>query len=237
MKDKPFPIIILAGGLATRLRPITANLPKSLIKINREPFIIHQMRLLRDQGIKKVVLCVGYLGEQIEDLLGDGSKFNLQISYSYDGEKLLGTAGAIKKALPLAGDNFFVIYGDSYLLCNYMKVQDFFQNTNQPALMTVFKNNGLWDSSNVEYYDGEIITYNKINKTDRMHYIDYGLGVFNRNVFLSLKENKANDLANIYQQLLQQQQLSAYEVDQRFYEIGSLDGQKELAEFLLAGGK
>lgn len=237
MKDKLFPIVILAGGLATRLRPMTANIPKSLIKINGEPFIIHQMRLLRDQGIKEIVLCVGYLGEQIEDLLGDGSKFNLQISYSYDGEKLLGTAGAIKKALPLVGDNFFVIYGDSYLLCNYMKVQDFFQNTDKPALMTIFKNNNLWDNSNVECNDGKIIAYNKTNKTDKMNYIDYGLGVFNRNVFLSLKENEASDLANIYQQLLQQQQLSAYEINQRFYEIGSLDGQKELAEFLLAGGQ
>jgi len=177
MKDTLFPVVILAGGLATRLRPLTETIPKSLVNINGEPFIVHQLRLLQRNGIKKVVMCIGYLGEQIIARIGDGSEFDLQVSYVFDGPKLLGTAGAIKKALPELPEHFFVLYGDSYLPCDYAAVQKSFLNCRKQALMTVFKNNGQWDSSNVEFKFGQIINYDKKNKTDRMHYIDYGLGI------------------------------------------------------------
>jgi len=225
-----FPVVILAGGLATRLQPLT--IPKALIEINREPFIVHQLRLLQRNGIKKVVLCVGYLGKMIKDLVGDGAQFGLEVDYSFDGSKLLGTAGAIKKALPKLSDNFFVMYGDSYLTCDFAKVQESYLAQKKQALMTVFHNEGQWDVSNIEYCDGRIIKYDKQDLTPVMHHIDYGLGIINQDAFVYVPENEVFDLAKLYQLMLQQNQLAAFEVKERFYEIGSFNGIKELENYL-----
>lgn len=227
-----FSVVILAGGLATRLRPLTETIPKSLVLVNNEPFIVHQLRLLRQNSIEKVVICIGYLGNKIVDLIGDGSKFGLKVQYSDDGQALLGTAGAIKKALPMLSENFFVLYGDSYLTCNYADVQKHFENQQKLGLMTVFKNNGQWDKSNIEFLQGKIIAYNKHQQTARMHYIDYGLGVFNKQAFVNIADERPHDLAELYQALLARQQLSAYEVSERFYEIGSFTGIAELGYYL-----
>lgn len=232
IKQNALPVVILAGGLATRLRPVTKTIPKALIKINDKPFIAHQLNLLRDKGIERVVICVGFLGEQIEAFVGYGSQFNLDVSYAYDGEKLLGTAGAIKKALPLLGDAFFVIYGDSYLTCDYLAVQRDFMRSKKLALMTVFNNSGLWDTSNVEFTDGRLMAYSKTQRTKNMHYIDYGLGIFKATAFARVLAQQPYDLACLYQQLLRDDKLLGYEIKQRFYEIGSLAGQQELAEYL-----
>lgn len=229
-----FPAAILAGGLATRLRPLTATIPKSLIEINGEPFIAHQLRLLNKQGIKRVVLCVGYLGEMIQDVVGSGDKFGIEVLYSFDGEKLLGTAGAIKKALPLLGEDFFVMYGDSYLPISFSIVQQGYRQQQKLGLMTVFYNQGQWDTSNVEYNNERIISYDKLHLTKAMHYIDYGLGIFNQQAFVN---HQISDLAKLYQALLQQQQLAAFEVKERFYEIGSFAGIKELEQYLLTKEK
>jgi MurNAc alpha-1-phosphate uridylyltransferase len=228
-----FPIAILAGGLATRLRPLTETIPKALVEINGEPFIAHQMRLLKNKGIKRIVMCAAYLGERIQDFVGDGSRFGMQVTYSFDGEKLLGTAGALKRALPLLGDSFFVLYGDSYLPCNYQQIQTAFTENNKLALMTIFRNEGRWDTSNVEYKEGNILTYDKQNRTDQMHYIDYGLGVFNQNAFANVSLKEPTDLAHLYQTLLKQKQLTAYEVKERFYEAGSFKGLEEMGEYLV----
>src|SRR5579872_322971 len=138
---------VLAGGLATRLRPLTAKTPKSLLPINGEPFIAHQLRLLRAKGIEHVVLCVGFLGEMIQEAVGDGRAFGLQIDYSFDAERMMGTAGAIKGALAKLGNAFFVLYGDSYLPCDYSAVAEKFTTGTKLALMTVFRNSGMWDAS------------------------------------------------------------------------------------------
>jgi NDP-sugar pyrophosphorylase family protein len=228
------PIAILAGGLATRLRPITETIPKALIEIAGEPFLGHQLRLLSRGGIRHAVLCVGYLGEQIRDYAGDGSAFGLCVEYTFDGPQLLGTAGAIKRSLPLLGDAFFVVYGDSYLPCDYGAVARAFLDSGKPALMTVFRNQGQWDSSNVEFSSGRILAYDKANRTPRMHHIDYGLGVFRRQAFETVPDNRPYDLAVLYQRLLQQDELAAWESPQRFYEIGSQEGILELTEFLSA---
>jgi MurNAc alpha-1-phosphate uridylyltransferase len=229
-----FPVVILAGGLATRLRPITTTIPKSLVQINGEPFIAHQLRLLQSQGIKKVILCVGYLGEQIVEQIGDGHDFGVHVTYVFDGPQLLGTAGAIKSALSELPENFFVLYGDSYLPCNYAAVQETFLTSHKQALMTVFKNEGQWDSSNVEFNYGQIIQYDKKNKTPRMLHIDYGLGVFNKTVFSPIPDKMEYDLALVYQTLVVQQELAAHEVTQRFYEVGSFTGITELENYLEA---
>lgn len=229
---KLFPVVILAGGLATRLQPLSNEMPKSLIEINGEPFIYHQLRMLQKQGVRQVLLCVGYLGEKIIDCIGAGENFKLEVTYSFDGEILLGTAGAIKKAWAMLPNNFFVLYGDSYLNCDFAAIQTCFVKQNKNALMTVFKNTGQWDASNIEYCDGQIIAYDKKNKTSAMQYIDYGLGIWSKKIFSDVLPNKFCDLSNLYQNALEDNQLSAYEVHERFYEIGSFAGINDLRKKL-----
>jgi NDP-sugar pyrophosphorylase family protein len=236
----PLPTVaILAGGLATRLRPMTETVPKSLLDVNGEPFAVHQLRLLQSKGIRRVVFCVGHLGELIQQTIGNGSAIGLQVDYSFDGPALLGTAGAVRNALPKLGDSFFVMYGDSYLPCDYAAIARQFQPAGVLGMMTVFRNDGKWDTSNVEYEaggveGGRILAYSKTDRTPRMQYIDYGLGVFHTEAFQGLPVGKASDLAQLYEALLQRKQLAAFEVRERFYEIGSPAGLQETAEFLAA---
>ena len=222
---------ILAGGLATRLRPLTATVPKSLIPINGRPFIWHQLRLLRKRGIERVVVCVGHLGEMIVDFVGDGNGFDLSVAYSWDGPAALGTAGAIRKAIPLLGEAFFVLYGDSYLPCDYRAVESAFLASGKRGLMTVFHNEGQFDSSNVEFRGGQLLDYNKKHRNIRMQHIDYGLGVFGQSVFVRLTDGPC-DLAKVYQTLLAENDLAAFEVNERFYEAGSFDGIRSLMELI-----
>lgn len=226
------PVAILAGGFATRLRSVTESIPKALVDINGKPFISHQLRLLRSKGIVRVIICAGYLGEMIQDFVGDGSKFDIQVEYSFDGDCLLGTGGAIKKALPLLEDHFFVLYGDAYLLCDYRAVQTAFERSKKKALMTVFHNDGVWDTSNVEFEGGQILTYDKQRRSPRMRHIDYGLGAFQRDAFAHVPEDTPHDLADLYRLLLQKGELAAFEVRERFYEIGSIEGLEELRKTL-----
>ncbi|HTT66323.1 MAG TPA: nucleotidyltransferase family protein [Bryobacteraceae bacterium] len=223
------PVAILAGGLGTRLYPLTEALPKALIEINGEPFLAHQLRLLRARGIERAVLCVGQHGERIREYAGDGARFGLAIDYSFDGPVLLGTAGAVRRALPLLGGQFFVLYGDSYLPCSYRAAAEAFRAAGQPGLMTVYRNEDRWDASNVEFTEGRIVAYDKKNRTARMRHIDYGLGVFSRAAF---EDAPHADLADIYRGLLCRGQLAAFEVRERFYEIGSFDGIRELSRHL-----
>src|SRR3990167_2799251 len=232
MNNTLFPVVILAGGLATRLHPLTEQFPKSLISIHGEPFIVHQLRLLRKNHIQRVVICVGFLGEQIAEFVGDGSQFGLNVTYVYDGPTLLGTGGAIKHALPFLGSHFFILYGDSYLPCDFQAVQTAFIKSQQMALMTVFQNKGIWDVSNIEFQNKQILVYDKKNRTAKMHYIDYGLGVITAHAFDAVPPNTPYDLADLYQLLLNKQQLVAHEIHERFYEIGSFAGIKELEYYL-----
>lgn len=228
-------VAILAGGLGTRLAPITQREPKALIEINGEPFVAHQLRLLRSRGIVRVVFCIGYLGEMIQNFVGDGSRFNLEVSYAFDGRKLRGTAGAIRHALPLLGEEFFVLYGDSYLPCDYGAVASAFLRSGKLGLMTVYPNEGKWDLSNVEMAGGDIVKYDKRNRTPSMRHIDYGLGAFRRAAFAGIDADGFCDLAELYRDLLLRGELAACEMDCRFYEIGSLSGIEELSALLSVG--
>jgi NDP-sugar pyrophosphorylase family protein len=236
--DMP-PVAILAGGLATRLRPMTEQVPKGLIELAGHPFLYHQLLLLNSRGVRDVVLCVGYLGEMIRREFKDGSALGLHLQYSFDGDTLLGTAGAIGRALPLLGDNFFVLYGDSYLTCDYRAVAEAFLDSTMSGLMTVFQNESRYDASNVEFVEGRILAYDKRNRTPAMRHIDYGLGMFQRRAFANLATGQPCDLADVYRRLLRSGELAAYEVAERFYEIGSLEGIRETEEFLLrrSGGR
>jgi N-acetyl-alpha-D-muramate 1-phosphate uridylyltransferase len=226
-------VVILAGGLATRLRPITKKVPKSIIEVAGEPFINHQLKYLEQQGIKKVTLCVGYLGEMVRSVVGDGSQFGIDINYSFDGVKLLGTGGAIKKALPYLDETFFVLYGDSFLPISFTEVEEKFTASLKPALMTVLKNANQWDKSNVSYVGGKLIKYDKESPSSDMAYIDYGLGVLSKKIFASYDNDKPFDLSRIYKNLSLKSDLEGYLVDTRFYEIGSHQGLKETSDYLL----
>jgi NDP-sugar pyrophosphorylase family protein len=226
------PVAILAGGLATRLRPITEKIPKSLVEIAGEPFLAHQLRLLHSHGIRKAVLCVGYLGEMIERDFGNGARFGIELQYSFDGPVLLGTGGALRQALPLLGDAFFVLYGDSYLPVDYAAVEAAWLASGKDALMTVFRNEGAWDTSNVEFSGGEIARYDKRDRTPAMHYIDYGLSIFTAKVFTDRASGERFDLSDIQRDLVARGRMAGYEVRERFYEIGSHTGLEELNQLL-----
>lgn len=224
-------IAILAGGLATRLHPITQTIPKALVNVANKPFISRQLTYLHAQGIRRVVVCTGYLGEMIQTFVKDGSSFGLEVLYSFDGPVLLGTGGALKQALPLLGDNFFVMYGDSFLPVDFKEVQSAFFQSNQAALMTVMNNSNRWDKSNVLFQDGEIKEYNKQAPKTNMHHIDYGLCVLSSQIFDAYPSHKAFDLAQVYQTLSIKRELAGLEVYKRFYEIGSHSGLKEAEDF------
>ena len=228
------PVAILAGGLATRLRPITKKIPKALIQVAGKPFIFHQLQYLHKEGIRKVVLCLGYLCEMIEKEVGDGSKFDLDITYSYDGDFLLGTGGAIKKALSLLDENFYVLYGDSFLPIHYRPVEETFLKSKKPALMTVILNENKWDKSNVIFKDGLVLEYNKEEPKPAMKFIDYGLGILSKSLFDNYEEKVVFDLADLYHLLSIQNRLAGFEVNERFYEIGSHQGIKEAELYLSA---
>jgi N-acetyl-alpha-D-muramate 1-phosphate uridylyltransferase len=218
-----FPVAILAGGLATRMHPVTRTIPKSMIEVAGRPFIDHQLELLRAEGVQNVVLCVGHLGEMIEANIGDGGRFGLSVRYSFDGERLLGTGGALRRALPLLGHVFFVLYGDSYLDIAYASVQAAYRDSRKPALMTVFRNEGQWDTSNVLFDGTNVIRYDKRHPTADMKFIDYGLGILNGDL-LKAASSEAFDLSGIYAALAGEGRLAGFEATKRFYEIGTPSG-------------
>lgn len=228
-----FTVAILAGGLATRLRPITEKIPKALVEVAGRPFINWQLEDLARQGVKQVVMCTGYLGEQIEATVGNGRQFGIEAIYSPDGPVLLGTGGALRKALPALGDHFFVLYGDSFLPINYAEVAAAFAAFEKPALMTVLRNGDRWDKSNVLYLDGHLQEYNKRTPSPEMTYIDYGLGVLSASVLEPYPLGESFDLADVYQKLSLKDKLAGLEVYERFFEIGSHTGLKEAEEYFL----
>ncbi len=223
-----YPVVILAGGLATRLRPVTEKIPKALVEVAGKPFIEHQLRLLYSRGIKDVIISAWYRAEMIQDVVGDGREFGLNVEYVFDGDVPLGTGGAVKKAIKNLSTPFFVLYGDSYLPCDYQAIQTTFDAQQNLGLMTIYYNQDKWDTSNVEMSAGKIIKYDKKERNPRMRYIDYGLGIFAPDVFKNISQDQPVDLADVYKRLVEANQLSTYEVKKRFYEAGSFDGLSEL---------
>ena len=231
-KPRDLPVAILAGGLATRLKPITEKIPKLLVEVAGEPFFSHQLRLLKGAGLNRLVLCVGYLGEMIVEGYGDGAKWGISIDYSFDGPKLLGTGGALIRALPKLGDAFYVLYGDSYLPIDYLAVGEAFLKSGKQGLMTVFENREKYDASNVWFQDGVIRSYDKKDKVPEMRHIDYGLGLFRADAFDGFPRDEVVDLAEVQKALLKRGELAGFEISRRFYEIGSHAGLRELDQLL-----
>lgn len=233
VSTKMLPIAILAGGIARRLRPITETIPKALVEVAGAPFIVQQLRLLKEHSFEKAVICAGYRGEMIEEVVGNGGAWGLDVTYSYDGPDLLGTGGALAKALPLLGGAFFVLYGDSYLECDYRDIQAAFFACGKMGLLTVFHNASVWDTSNIVYSAGSITAYDKKKMTSQMQYIDYGVSVLQKEAVAAAGfESESFDLADVYRRLVDRRRIAGYEVTRRFYEIGSHAGLEETRMYL-----
>jgi MurNAc alpha-1-phosphate uridylyltransferase len=226
------PVAILAGGLATRLRPITDTIPKALLDVAGRPFAEHQIEWLRSQGINRVVFCVAHLGDMVRNAIGSGERWNISIEYVSDSEPLLGPGGALKRAVPVLGEEFFVLYGDSLLTCDLPAIERAFRASGRAGLMTVFRNDNQWDRSNLLYKDGRLLGYDKLHQTAEMRHIDYGLGVMTARALRPFPSDRPFDLAAVYQRLLAEGDLTAVEVADRFHEIGSLEGLEETRSFL-----
>src|SRR3569832_1025887 len=211
------PVTILAGCLATRLQSLTERTPKSLLAIAGRPFLFHQLELLQRQGVEQVVLCVGHLAEQIEAAAGDGRQFGLSIQYSRDGDRLLGSGGALKRALPLLGEDFYVLNGDSYLPCALAQLQSAYFAAGLPALMAILRNENRWDRSNVRFEAGEPIEYDKHSRRADLTHIDFGVSVLSRAALAEYPDDTFIDLADICRDLSVHGQLAACEVFERFY--------------------
>ena len=225
------PIAILAGGLATRLHPLTLNTPKSLVPINGVPFIEWQLRHLEKTGIDSVVLCLGHKALEIKNFVGDGRKFGLKINYSIE-KTPLGTGGAVKNAEHLLGDVFGLLYGDSYLPIDYLSVFDRSLNSENPVLMTIYKNSNELDASNVILQPNGYVYYSKKYPTDQMSYIDYGFSVLKKEALTTIPIGIASDLSDSLEILSKNGKVEGLEVWERFYEIGSFSGIVDLEKYL-----
>lgn len=232
MSSPPLPpVAILMGGLATRLRPITLTIPKAMVPVAGKPFVHRQLEYLSKQGVRHVVLCTGHLGEQIAASVSNGSAFGLHVDYSPDGPVALGTGGALKRALPLLGPEFFVLYGDSFLPVDYAPILAAFRASGRRALMTVLKNADRWDKSNAHFEHGVVPEYNKHAPRPEMRHIDYGLAVLSAQALSEVPEGQSVDLADVYHRLSLSGQLAGFEVTERFYEIGSHEGLLEAEHY------
>jgi NDP-sugar pyrophosphorylase family protein len=226
------PVALLAGGRATRLGSVAHDVPKALLEVAGRPFIAHQLALLRGHGIRRVVICVGHLGRQIEAYLGDGAAHGVHVRYSYDGERLLGTGGALHQAAALLGDVFWVMYGDSYTELDYRAALADFERRGVLGLLTVLKNENRWDRSNVLFRDGHLLRYDKLRPSPDMVHIDYGVALLRRAALARVPDDRASDLAELYQLLVAEGSMAGYEVTERFYEIGSPAGLAETRRVL-----
>jgi N-acetyl-alpha-D-muramate 1-phosphate uridylyltransferase len=230
------PVAILAGGLATRLHPVTEKVPKALLPIAGRPFIHWQLGLLAQQGINEVVMCIGHLGEQVQAAVGDGRGFGVTVRYSFDGDTLQGTGGALRRALPMLGAAFFVLYGDSYLRCSFAAAQAAYESSAALGLMTVLCNQDRWEKSNVLLRQGRVVEYDKQSPRAGMRHIDYGLSVLSKRALERTPANAAFDLGDLYGDLASRGELAALTVNERFYEVGSVAGIEATEGYLTGLG-
>ena len=226
------PVAILAGGLATRLNPLTRNTSKSMIHIQGKPFIDHQLELLYKSKCKVVILCLGNFSEEIKNHVSQKKWLGMEILFSEDGEQALGTGGAISKAVKLVDSDIAVMYGDSYLTADFNAIEDTFSESKVSCLMSVFKNENRIEDSNVYISEDRILRYSKVEKFPKMNYIDYGFSIFQKNCFTKYSHHAPWDLSLLLQQLVIDKLVMPFEVKERFYEIGSFSGIASLNEYL-----
>ncbi len=225
-------MVILCGGLATRLGDLAKNTPKSMIDIHGKPFLWYQIENLKKHDIRDIVLCVGHLSEKIIEYFGDGTKHGVNITYSHDGDKPLGPIGALKKAEPLLKDVFFIMYGDSYLTVDYQKVYSFFKKHDKLGCMVVYKNNDKYDKSNLIVKNNIVISYSKEKHSKNMTYIDYGTSLLRKKSLEIIPPDTFYTTGEFFSNLVKQKQLLAFEVNKRFYHIGNPEALEEFREYI-----
>jgi NDP-sugar pyrophosphorylase family protein len=225
-------LALLAGGRATRLYPLTERMPKSLVPVAGEPFLAHQLRWLAGQGVRDVVICCGHLAGPVREFAGDGERFGVSVRYSEDGDRALGTGGAVRHALPLLGEKFLVMYGDSLLTAPLGAMWEAFCEQLCRGMMAVYRNEDRWDASNVEIGDGRVVRYEKGRRRAGLTHIDYGISAFHSEAFARIPDGRVFDLGLVFQELIECGGLACHEVRERFYEVGSFAGLSETEAML-----
>lgn len=227
--------VILVGGLGTRLAPLTRSVPKPMVMVAGKPFLEHEMRLLKRAGIADFVLCVGHLGEQVEAHFGDGRELGVRVRYSYDGPRLLGPAGALKKAEPLLEERFFVTYGDAYLRTDYGAMMEALAQSGRLAVMAVYENRNRYGRSDVEVSGGRVVRYDKSGTGAQMEWVNFGVSALTRRALALVPEGRECGEEEFYGQLIRRGELLAFPVRERFYEIGTPASLREFERFISGG--
>lgn len=223
--------VILAGGLGTRLRPLTSSVPKAMVPIDGRPFLEYEVGLLRREGVDDLVICLGHLGGSIRDHFRDGRSFGVRVRYSDDGPKLLGPAGALKKAEPLLGKSFFVTYGDAYLRAPYASMMKRLLASGKPALMAVYRNENRHGRSDLRIEGGRVVRYEK-RGTEKMSWVNYGVTALRKEALALIPPGREVGEEEFYGSLIARQELMAFPVSRRFYEIGNPDSLAEFERFI-----
>ncbi len=226
-------IVVMAGGYGTRMLPYTEKVPKSMLLVNEIPFVNYQLALFKKYGITKVVFCLGHLGEKLKTHIGNGERWGLDISYSWERENLLGTGGALKNAYKLLDDVFLFTWGDSYVQTDYSSFLKLHCKSSLPVSIGVYKNDNRWDKSNVNFKNNKIVVYGKNLKSDEIQYIDVGLSAFYLD-YLDLIPDGVVSLDTLWKELSNEDKLGGIEIYERFYEIGSKNGYEEFEKLSLS---
>ncbi len=233
---KKMQVVVLLGGLGTRLREVGSDLPKAMLDVHGKPFFYYQLQLMKRYGLKDYIFCIGHKREAIKAYFLNGRQFGVKIRYSHDGRNLLGTGGALKKALPLLKEDFILIYGDSYMDVDYSElIYNYFRSKNEQnkkGLMAVFKNKNQFGKSNVIFKNGRLLKYDKKNFSSKMEYIDYGISMLDKSILKQIPKDRYMDLSDIYHKLVENKLMSGYEIRNRFYEIGTSFSLTEFKKFI-----
>lgn len=225
-------VVVLAGGLATRMLPRTETVPKALLEVAGRPFVDWQLELLARSGCDEVVFCIAHLGEQIRAHVGDGRRFGVTVTYVVD--ELLGTAGALRAAMPHLADVFLVTYGDSYLPFDYGEpVRILRAHDDCDGVLAIYNNAGKYEISNVATDGTWVLRYDKRVRDPSFDHVDYGAMALRREVVAGLPPGKLG-LDGVQTDLAARHRLRACVARERFYEIGSPGGLAELDAYLKA---
>jgi NDP-sugar pyrophosphorylase family protein len=226
---------ILAGGLGTRLRPVTKATPKAMVLVDGRPFLEYEVALLKSEGIRDFVMCVGYLGDAIVGHFGDGSSFGVSIAYSRDGPRLLGPAGALRRAEPLLGDAFFVTYGDAYLRAPYSAMMGELLKSGRLGLMAVYKNENRHGTSDIAIRGGKVVRYDK-KGGEGLTWVNYGVTALRKSALAAIPEASVVGEEEFYGSLIAKGELLARPVARRFYEVGTPASLEDFKRFVARGG-
>lgn len=225
--------VILAGGLGTRLRPLTLDTPKPMIKIAGKPFLEYKLRHLKRNGFRDFVLCVGYKSEVIEEYFESGDKLGISISYSNDGETQRGPVGALKHASELLENEFMVTYGDDFLRLDYACFQREFCSSGKLGMMAVLENHSKYGKSDILVENGLVTGYDKVRQLSGMIWINFGATLLKKSTLKFIPDEMPIEEEQFYRLLIAERELAAFVVTERFYEIGSIPGLQEFEKFAL----